>query len=89
MPYLVPKDARAVMSIHVLVYQTSQRRLARADVPLWFLRIRGPALECAFRGTGFDIRELGLAASDLERYGACLLIDETRDNGDRLLVWTD
>jgi hypothetical protein len=32
---------------------------------------------------------IGVSPADLERYGVCLILDETRKNGDRLLVWTE
>jgi hypothetical protein len=30
----------------------------------------------------------GLTASDLERVGTRIILDETRDDGDRVLAWT-
>ena len=41
------------------------------------------------RDTGFDVDALKLTASDLERAGARVILDETRPGGDRLLVWTE
>jgi hypothetical protein len=63
--------------------------LVRADVPLWFLKAKGPALRYAVRDTSLDIDALNLTATDLEHAGAGVVLDETRSNGDRLLVWTD
>jgi len=64
-------------------------RLVRADVPFWFLRVKGPALRYAVRDTSLDLDALNLTARDLEDAGASIVLDETRSNGDRLLVWTD
>lgn len=75
--------------LRVLAYRTPQQRLVQADVPFWFLRLKGPAVQYALRGTGLDLEQLGVSPADLERYGICLLLDETRTNGDRLLVWTE
>ena len=74
--------------LRVMLYRAEQERLVEADVPLWFFRIKGPAAEMALRGTSFDLETLGLTATDLERVGATIVLDETRDNGDRILAWT-
>ena len=73
--------------LHVMAYHASTDRLVSADVPIWLIRIKGPAAAFALRGTGFDIEALGLTASDLERAGACLVLDESRGE-DALLAWT-
>jgi len=75
--------------LHVLAYRAPQHRLVRADAPFWFLKLKGPAVQYSLRGTGLDLERLGVTPADLERYGVCLLLDETRANGDRLLVWTE
>jgi hypothetical protein len=67
----------------------SERRLVRADVPFWYLKMKGPAVQYLVRGTGLDLQRLGITAADLERYGAAVVLDETNANGDRLLVWTE
>jgi hypothetical protein len=73
----------------VLAYRAPEQRLVRADVPFWFLRLKGPAVQYALRGTGLDLEHLGVSPAELARYGACPILDETRTNGDRLLVWTE
>ena len=75
--------------LHVLAFYADGQRLVRADVPLWFFRVKGPAVAYALRGTGFDLDALGLTASDLQRAGAGVVLDETRSSGDRVLAWTN
>ena len=86
-----PRAARGPRpsQLHVLLYRLREERLVRADVPLWFFKVKGPAMNYALRGTGFDLAALGLTAADLEEAGAGLVVDETRTNGDRLLAWTE
>jgi len=81
--------ARPAETLLVLAYRAPERQLARAAVPLWFLDIKGPAVQLSLRGTQFDPKALRLTAQDLAREGPSLLIDEQRPNGDRLLVWTE
>src|SRR5262245_3631537 len=75
--------------LRVMAYRAAEERLVSADVPLWFFRVKGPAVQLALRGTSFDLEALGLTASDLERVGTRIILDETRDNGDRVLAWTE
>jgi hypothetical protein len=75
--------------LHVLAYYADGHRLVRADVPLWFFTVKGPAAAYALRGTGFDLETLGLTPSELQRAGAGIILDETRPTGDRILAWTE
>ncbi|MEX2271757.1 MAG: hypothetical protein WD690_09815 [Vicinamibacterales bacterium] len=47
------------------------------------------AAQFLVRGTGLDLERQQISARDLERYGPSVVIDHTRPNGDRLLVWTE
>jgi hypothetical protein len=73
--------------LYVLAYQASVGRLVSAEVPIWLIRIKGPAAALALRDTGFDLDVLGLTAADLERSGAGPVIDESHGK-DALLAWT-
>jgi len=75
--------------LHVLAYHADGQRLVNGDVPLWFFKVKGPAVAYALRGTGFDLGALSLTAADLERAGAGVVLDETRPTGDRILAWTN
>jgi hypothetical protein len=75
--------------IHVLAYRTANDRIIAADVPFWFFRLKAPAAQYLVRDTGFDLAELGLTAADLAEHGPGLVLDEQRDSGDRVLIWTE
>jgi hypothetical protein len=68
--------------LRVLAYRVPQQRLVRADVPFWFLKVKGPAVQYSLRGTGLDLERLGVTPGDLEQYGPCVVLDETSKNGD-------
>lgn len=82
------RDA-APTRLKVLAYRASAEGLAEADVPFWLFKVKGPAVQLALRGTGFDLESLGLTPTDLERAGTGIVVDEIRDNGDRILAWTE
>jgi hypothetical protein len=75
--------------LHVLAYHARQQRLLRADVPLWFAKVKGPAVQYALRDTRFDLETLHLTARDLENFGAGIVFDDADASGDRLLAWTE
>lgn len=77
-----------VSQLHVLAYHVSGQQLVRADVPFWFFKAKGPAVQYALRGTDFDLAALNLTPGELQAVGACVVLDEVRPNGDRVLAWT-
>jgi hypothetical protein len=86
-----PTDSRAPppKRFMVLAYRAQAERLVRADLPFWFVRVKGTAAQFLLRDTGLDLGSLGISPAELEHYGPCLILDQTRANGDRLLVWTE
>jgi hypothetical protein len=85
-----PRDGAGHLErFRILVYQAQQRRLVQAEVPFWFVSIKGPALQYAVRDTRVDLDRLGVTAADLQRHGPGPILDETRPNGDRVLVWVE
>lgn len=80
---------RPIRRFRVLTYQADDERLVAADVPFWFFKIKGTAAQYAVRGTGLDLERLRITGADLQRYEPSVVIDHIRQNGDRLLVWTE
>jgi hypothetical protein len=78
-----------IRRLRVLAYHAGTRRLASAEVPFWFLRLKGPAAQFALRDTGLDLERLRITPAELARHGPSVVLDSSRDNGDRLLVWTE
>jgi len=85
---VAPTSDTPVSQLHVMAYHVSGQQLVRADVPLWFFKAKGPAVQYALRGTDFDLAALSLTPSELEAAGPCVVLDDVRPNGDRVLAWT-
>ena len=84
----VVSGGRRPSQLKVLAYKAGEQRLVRANVPFWFFKLKGPAIQLVLRGTEIDLKKLGVTATDLESHGPGLVLDEIRSNGDRVLVWT-
>jgi hypothetical protein len=78
-----------ISRLRVLAYHARSRRLASANVALWFFKLKAPAAQIALRDTGFDLERLGLTTAELSRHGPAVVVDSQHANGDRLLVWTE
>ena len=76
-------------NIIVITYDAAASRLTETRIPFWFFRIKAPAAEYAFGGTGLDFHKLGLTAAALRGYGPALIVDHTTASGGRLVVWTE
>ena len=83
-----PTDSR-LKRIGVLAYRPDSERLYRMDIPFWFYRMKGPALEFVLRDTGFDLGDLGLKPKELQRRGPGLVLDEEQQDGGRIVVWVE
>jgi hypothetical protein len=53
-----PTAPDAPARLRVVAYRASAEGLAEADVPFWFFKVKGPAVQLALRGTGFDLESL-------------------------------
>ena len=78
-----------IANIIVVTYDATAQRLTETRIPFWFFRIKAPAAEYAFGGTGLDFRKLGLTAADLRGYGPALIVDHTTAAAGRVVVWTE
>jgi hypothetical protein len=86
---LLEGEPKHLSKFHALAYRVHEQRLVHAVVPFWFLKVKGPAVQYALRDTELDLQRLGITPADLEQYGSGVVLNETRPNGDRLLVWTE
>ena len=83
------QPVESVETLHVMVYRGPLDGLVQVDVPVWFLRLKEPALRYLLRRTGVDPARWDLSSEQLERQGPAVIVDERRSNGDHLLIWTE
>lgn len=75
-------------TLHVLAFDADEDRLARFDLPFWFLRLKEGPIRFGTYATGVDELRISLTAADLERYGPGIVIDLSRGD-ERALLWVD
>ena len=75
-------------TLHVLAFDEDEGRLARFDLPFWFLRLKDTPIRFGTYASGLDELRISLTAADLERYGPGIVIDLSRGD-ERALLWVD
>ena len=81
-------------TMHIIVWDSGERTLTQADVPLALLRLRDSPIDVMqlMNGAGRELRRqrmVSIRLSELERFGSALLLDHEMEDGQRLLVWTE
>lgn len=84
----------AIRTLHLLAWDPASSRLLRVAFPFWFVRLKMSAkmnlgtLTTALAGD-WGHMDLSVAEEELRRRGPGLVLDESRGDGGRLLLWTD
>jgi len=90
----LPTSAVKPTNLYVLALEqdrgTNERPLVRVSLPFWLLKLARRKMQL---GGGADIdndlERLNITADDLERIGPKLLLNYTRNDGTRVIVWTE
>lgn len=85
-----PEDAprTTLNTLHVLAFDADEGRLARFDLPFWFLRLKEGPIRFGTYASGLDGLRISLTAADLERYGPGIVVDVGRGD-ERALLWVN
>lgn len=62
--------------------------LVEAEIPIWFLRLKAPALRLMLRKTRFDPAPWNFDVSAIEDWGPGVVLDH-RAGKQRFLIWTE
>ena len=87
-------EAVELEALHMVAWEPHKNRMARIDFPYWFVRMKLNAtinLGTMITALVGDWEHLDLRVSedDLERRGPALVLDYTRTDGARVLLWTE
>jgi len=79
-------------SMHVTAFDPRERHLVRVTVPFWLVRL-APQGHMRVNGTeileDLDTPTGRLTPADIESLGPGLLLDDTRPDGTRVIIWTE
>jgi hypothetical protein len=83
------KPRTSLTTLHVLAWDAREGRLARFDIPFWFLRLKETPIRFGTYATGLDELKISLTAAEIERYGPGIIMDIEREGRDRALLWVE
>jgi hypothetical protein len=88
-----PPDAEAprtsLTTMHVLAWDAREEKLARFEIPFWFVRLKETPIHFGTYATGLDDLKVSLTAAEVERYGPGIIVDIERSGRDRALLWVE
>ncbi len=80
--------ARELESLRLMAWDPDERQLANVTIPFWLVKLRdGPFSISA--STFLPNVRVSIRAAELERYGPALLMDQSDQDGARVLIWTE
>jgi hypothetical protein len=89
-PGTTPKHAEGTTrleTLHVLVWDPEDERLARVALPFWLLRMKSDPIEFSAYASGLDEGGVDIRPEDIERYGAGVILDTGTSSRERVLLW--
>lgn len=89
-PHDRPPFTGELQTLHVAAYDPRARKLVRFSVPFWLLRMGRDGKITVNDGPLHGIKGADrLTVKEIEALGPGLLFDESKGNGDHVLVWTE
>ena len=79
----------SLSTMHVLAWDADDEKLARFEIPFWFLRLKETPIRFGTYATGLDELKISLTAAEIERYGPGIIADISRQGRDRALLWVE
>ena len=73
-------------TLHVLVWDPDEEKLARVALPFWLLRMKSDPIQISAYASGMD--DVDLRPEDIEKYGPGIVLDTTSRDGERVILWT-
>ena len=75
--------------LKILAWRGSTIGLVEVHIPMWFLRMKGPAINYLLKDTKFDLQAWGLTVEELQDWGPGVVLDHQSAAGERVLIWTE
>ena len=84
-----PDSTEKITTMHIVAWDSDERRLARVDVPWWVLRMKSGTISFSSYATGLDDAGVKLRPEDIERRGPGIVLDFVERREGRVLVWVE
>jgi hypothetical protein len=78
----------SITTVHIRVWSPGQKKMARIDLPFWFMRLGGNKPFTVNAGSMNEV-QLHVTPEEIDRRGPGLIVLWTTSRESRLLVWTE
>ena len=82
-------SATSLSSVHILAYDSDEGKVVTFSLPFWLLRMKSGPIRISAYQQGWDDRGVSFRVEDIEKHGPGIIIDATRPNEGRVLVWAE
>jgi hypothetical protein len=82
-------STQTLTTMHVVAWDSDERRLARVDIPWWVVRMKSGTISFSSYAAGLDDAGVKLRPEDIERHGPGILLDFAKRREGRVLVWAE
>lgn len=79
---------REVENLRLIAWDPEEGQIASVTIPFWLVKLRDGPFSISASTVLPNVR-LSIRASELEQYGPALLMDQSGEDGSRVLIWTE
>jgi len=79
----------SLSTVHILAYDSDEGKVVNFSLPFWLLRMKSGPIRISAYQQGWDDRGVSFRVEDIEKHGPGIIIDATRPNEGRVLVWAE
>ena len=79
----------SLSTVHILAYDSDEGKVVNFSLPFWLLRMKSGPIRISAYQQGWDDRGVSFRVEDIEKHGPGIIVDATRPNEGRVLVWAE
>ena len=76
-------------TMHILAFDRDEGKVVNFSVPFWLLRMKSGPFRISAYQQGWNDRGFSLRVEDIEKHGPGIILDATRPDEGRVLVWAE
>lgn len=82
-------SSTSLSTVHILAYDRDEGKVVNFSLPFWLLRMKSGPIRISAYQQGWDDRGVSFRVEDIEKHGPGIIVDATRPNEGRVLVWAE
>jgi hypothetical protein len=83
------ESTKPLSTVHIIAYDGDEGKVVTFSLPFWLLRMKSGPIRISAYQQGWDDHGVSFRVEDIEKYGPGIIVDATRPNEGRVLVWAE